>query len=156
GPNAIAFSPSSPAEVREGSNLTVNCIADCLPPCSYSWTWKNENISSTALLALENIKKKQTGVYTCYATNTFTSLSDHKTFELTVLDDPERMSALNAGAISGIVIAVVLALAIPTVWILYKRIKRQQDIGEENIDNRTQKSEVEKSEIDNPAFTQPD
>ncbi|XP_041373926.1 uncharacterized protein LOC121386938 [Gigantopelta aegis] len=49
-------------------------------------------------------------------------------------DDPERMSALSAGAISGIVIAVVLALAIPTVWILYKRKikKKAKDVLNES------------------------
>ncbi|XP_041373348.1 uncharacterized protein LOC121386497 [Gigantopelta aegis] len=51
-----------------------------------------------------------------------------------VPDEPERMSALSAGAISGIVIAVVLALAIPTVWILYKRkIKKKA----ENVQNES-------------------
>ncbi|XP_041373042.1 carcinoembryonic antigen-related cell adhesion molecule 20-like [Gigantopelta aegis] len=71
------------------------------------------------------------GEYTCTATNTFTSQFDNETFELTVLD-PERMSStLSAGAISGIVIAVLLALAIPTVWIVYsRRLKKKAVDGQ--------------------------
>ncbi|XP_041373620.1 uncharacterized protein LOC121386694 [Gigantopelta aegis] len=48
--------------------------------------------------------------------------------------DPERMSALSAGSISGIVIAVVLALAIPTVWVLYNRQikKKAEDVQNES------------------------
>ncbi|XP_041373750.1 uncharacterized protein LOC121386800 [Gigantopelta aegis] len=52
-----------------------------------------------------------------------------------VPDEPERMSALSAGAISGIVIAVVLALAIPTVWTLYKRKIKKKAEDEQNEPN---------------------
>ncbi|XP_041373944.1 uncharacterized protein LOC121386954 [Gigantopelta aegis] len=54
--------------------------------------------------------------------------------QLNIQNYPERMSALSAGAISGIVIAVVLALAIPTVWILYKREikKKAEDVQNES------------------------
>ncbi|XP_041372462.1 carcinoembryonic antigen-related cell adhesion molecule 1-like [Gigantopelta aegis] len=244
GPNNVTFNPLPPTDVKEGGSVKVNCIADCVPPCFYSWTWGKEIIRSTSLLALENIKQDKAGAYTCTATNTFLFQSDYKTFELTVLAvgtativctggaylgqnttivckitntivgeirflrpnsgtqqeviacnrgntgclvqggmtgysyvidsssqttltiqsfnpstdegewicrdgpssigeatcnmnlfyDPERMSALSAGAISGIVIAVVLALAIPTVWILYKRKikKKAEDVQNES------------------------
>ncbi|XP_041373514.1 uncharacterized protein LOC121386620 isoform X2 [Gigantopelta aegis] len=156
GPDTITLIPSPPAEMREGSKVIVNCTSDCLPRCSFSWTWGKESISSTSSLILENIGKKQAGAYMCTVTNTISLISRNKTFHLSFPDDPERMSSLSAGAISGIVIAVVLAFAIPTVWILYKRNKRQPDAVEENTDNRTQKSEIERSQIDNPAFTKPE
>ncbi|XP_041373349.1 carcinoembryonic antigen-related cell adhesion molecule 6-like [Gigantopelta aegis] len=136
GPDNITFNPSPPAEVRERSNVTINCTADCVPPCSYFWTWAKENISSTSLLAMENIGKKQAGEYMCTVTNTITLISRNKAFRLSVLRNPERMSALSSGAITGIVIGVVLAIAIPTVWILYKRIiqKKAKDVQNESND----------------------
>ncbi|XP_041373884.1 uncharacterized protein LOC121386909 [Gigantopelta aegis] len=51
-------------------------------------------------------------------------------------DVPESMSALSAGAISGIVIAVLLAVAIPTVWIVYKRKIKKKAEDVQNEDNK--------------------
>ncbi|XP_041373026.1 hemicentin-2-like isoform X2 [Gigantopelta aegis] len=88
GPGNITFNPSPPAKVIEGANVTVNCTADCVPPCSYSWTLENKPVGSTSLLALKNIGKKEAGVYMCTATNTFTLKSVIKTFKLTVVEEP--------------------------------------------------------------------
>ncbi|XP_041373028.1 uncharacterized protein LOC121386250 isoform X4 [Gigantopelta aegis] len=88
GPGNITFNPSPPAKVIEGANVTVNCTADCVPPCSYSWTLENKPVGSTSLLALKNIGKKEAGVYMCTANNTFTLKSVIKTFKLTVVEEP--------------------------------------------------------------------
>ncbi|XP_041373857.1 uncharacterized protein LOC121386892 [Gigantopelta aegis] len=86
GPDNITFNPSPPAKVEDGGNVTVNCTADCVPPCSYSWTLENKPVGSASLLALKNIGKKEAGVYMCTATNTFTLKSVIKTFKLAVVE----------------------------------------------------------------------
>ncbi|XP_041372865.1 uncharacterized protein LOC121386131 [Gigantopelta aegis] len=76
----------------------------------------------------------------CTATNSLMvnrgvpAVISSNTIQLNIQYAPERMSALSAGAISGTVIAVVLALAIPTVWILYKRKikKKAEDVQNES------------------------
>ncbi|XP_041373280.1 uncharacterized protein LOC121386447 [Gigantopelta aegis] len=138
GPSNVTFIPPTPS-VKEGEDLTVNCSADCHPPCSFSWTQGNNTVSSDSLLTLRHISMNQSGrVYTCTVNNTAIPKSTSKDFALVVdkpptQHGPERMSALSAGAISGIVIAVVLALAIPTVWILYKRNIKKKPEDMQNI-----------------------
>ncbi|XP_041372964.1 carcinoembryonic antigen-related cell adhesion molecule 6-like [Gigantopelta aegis] len=131
-PGSINF--NSTASVEEGHDLTVDCTASCNPPCDYSWTLGDNQITTSPLLNVTDISRNQDGnVYNCTATNIVLLTSINKHFTLTVTY-PERMSALSAGAISGIVIAVVLALAIPTVWILYARKikKRAEDVQNES------------------------
>ncbi|XP_041379031.1 carcinoembryonic antigen-related cell adhesion molecule 1-like [Gigantopelta aegis] len=85
GPDSITFSPPSPGPVAEGESLTVMCAASCNPPCSYSWTLRNQPISSTSQLTLASINRSQTeSVYTCNATNSFLSKSETEQFTLTV------------------------------------------------------------------------
>ncbi|XP_041373948.1 pregnancy-specific beta-1-glycoprotein 11-like [Gigantopelta aegis] len=121
GPVAGSINFNSTATIPEGDDLTVDCAVDCNPPCDYAWTLGDNQITTSPLLNLTDISRNQDGnVYNCTVTNSAISKSTHKKFTLKV-SYPERMSALSAGVISGIVIAVVLALAIPTVWILYKR-----------------------------------
>ncbi|XP_041373299.1 uncharacterized protein LOC121386464 [Gigantopelta aegis] len=62
--------------------------------------------------------------------------------------ESERMSGLGTGAISGIVIAVVLAVAIPTGWIVYKRKKHAK--GEDGQNAQTSQN---KNEFDKPGFS---
>ncbi|XP_041378930.1 carcinoembryonic antigen-related cell adhesion molecule 5-like [Gigantopelta aegis] len=92
GPDSITFSPTSPGPVAEGESLTVLCAASCNPPCSYSWTLRNQPISPTSLLKLTNINRSQTGnVYTCTVTNSFLSTFKTKQFTLTVNYGPDSV-----------------------------------------------------------------
>ncbi|XP_041378744.1 carcinoembryonic antigen-related cell adhesion molecule 8-like [Gigantopelta aegis] len=85
GPDSVTISPPSPGSVPEGGSLTVTCAASCNPPCSYSWTPRNQQISPTSQLKLININRSQTGnVYTCTATNSAIPKSESKDFKLTV------------------------------------------------------------------------
>ena len=85
GPDSVTLSPPSPGPVTEGQSLTVTCVAGCTPTCDFSWTLRDQQISSTSQLTLTNIKRSQTGsVYTCTATNTVTHTSKTKEFTLTV------------------------------------------------------------------------
>ncbi|XP_041379190.1 nephrin-like [Gigantopelta aegis] len=58
GPDSVTVSPPSPGSAAEGDSLIVMCAtAGCKPPCSYSWTLKNQQISSTSQLKLTNINR---------------------------------------------------------------------------------------------------
>ncbi|XP_041372945.1 uncharacterized protein LOC121386185 [Gigantopelta aegis] len=154
GPHNVAFEHISPEYVTEGDGLTVNCTAKCNPsPCSFSWTVRNDTVSSGALLSLTDISSTQNGnVYTCTVNNTATPNSTTIKFTLIVKDRTERMSALSAGALSGIVIAVVLALAVPTVWILCNRKMKKKVEDEQNVLN-THVTKEEQNEANNPALS---
>ena len=85
GPDTVTLSPPSPGPVTEGHSLTVTCAADCNPSCDFSWTLRDQQISSTSELALTNINRSQTGnVYKCTATHTVTHKSKTKQFTLAV------------------------------------------------------------------------
>ena len=85
GPDSVTLSPPSPGPVTEGQSLTVTCAAGCTPSCDFSWTLRDQQISSTSELTLTNINRSQTGnVYTCTATHTVTHTSKTKQFTLAV------------------------------------------------------------------------
>ncbi|XP_041372860.1 carcinoembryonic antigen-related cell adhesion molecule 20-like [Gigantopelta aegis] len=135
GQDASSIKFGSSISVDEGNNLTVDGTAYCNPPCDYSWTLGDNQITTRPLLNLTDISRNQDGnVYNCTVTNSAIPKSISEQFILTVHYDPDRMSALSAGAISGIAIAVVLAVAIPTVRILYKRKikKKAEDVQNES------------------------
>ncbi|XP_041372978.1 uncharacterized protein LOC121386214 isoform X2 [Gigantopelta aegis] len=83
GPSSVTFSPRSPTTVGKGESLTVTCIADCTPSCSFSWTRQNQNLSSSSKLELTNISKSHEGVYSCTVRNT--SSSDVKSSNFTLI-----------------------------------------------------------------------
>ncbi|XP_041373657.1 uncharacterized protein LOC121386728 [Gigantopelta aegis] len=93
GPKNVVISPPPPGSVAEGDSLTAMCAAtDCKPPCSYSWTQGNQQISATSRLTLKNINRSQTGnVYTCTATNSVLPTSKSKQFTLTVYYGPDSV-----------------------------------------------------------------
>ncbi|XP_041375053.1 carcinoembryonic antigen-related cell adhesion molecule 20-like [Gigantopelta aegis] len=132
-PGSIKF--NSTIFVEEGHDMTVDCTADCNPPCDYVWALGDNHITTSPLLNLTDLSRNQDGnVYNCTVTNSAVARSISKNYTLEISYDPERMSALSAGVIAGILIAVALALAIPTAWILYKRkIKRKaEDVQNES------------------------
>ncbi|XP_041378983.1 hemicentin-1-like [Gigantopelta aegis] len=95
GPDSVTFSPPSPGDVTEGEDLTVNCSADCNPPCGYSWTLGTQQLSSSSLLTLTNINRTQAGVYMCTASNTFIPKSKSKHFNLTVYYPPREAPVIS-------------------------------------------------------------
>ncbi|XP_041370993.1 carcinoembryonic antigen-related cell adhesion molecule 5-like, partial [Gigantopelta aegis] len=101
GPDSVRFISQPPDNIREGRSLTVKCAADCNPPCHYSWTLNNEQISSGSVLNLTDINRTQAGVYNCTVTNSFIPQSKSKQFTLRVYYPPSE-----APVISGTVFPV--------------------------------------------------
>ena len=62
--------PPSPVSVDGAHHVTVICLADCNPPCSYSWKMGRRLVSRNSFLRLRNVKSSQNGkVYVCTATD---------------------------------------------------------------------------------------
>ncbi|KAL3860926.1 hypothetical protein ACJMK2_007021, partial [Sinanodonta woodiana] len=67
---SVSVSPSQTFERVENSSLSVNCSADCYPFCQYRWTGPgNYSYGNTGVLSIPQIKRDQTGVFTCTAMN---------------------------------------------------------------------------------------
>lgn len=67
---SITFDPnrlSHPAQ--ENSTLTVICVADCKPACTYKWLRGANEVSTAAALSLPGVQRDQAGIYTCVADN---------------------------------------------------------------------------------------
>ncbi|KAK6174048.1 hypothetical protein SNE40_017394 [Patella caerulea] len=102
GPENIRFTPSSIA-VIENESRTVNCSADCNPPCTISWYNGGDSSgtiisSSNGLLQLNNIQRQDTA-YTCQAEYTIlTTTPLTKTLQITVYYGPENIRFTPTGS----------------------------------------------------------
>ena len=47
----------------------IQCIADCIPVCTMTWSGPNLPSDTTSVLNLQNINRNQTGNYQCTASN---------------------------------------------------------------------------------------
>ncbi|XP_041372864.1 uncharacterized protein LOC121386130 [Gigantopelta aegis] len=125
-----------PPSIEAGVSTELQCKTNpTYPVAIIAWTLNNKTISTginsstvtvpgSGVTTTSNLTRSYTTEedgqeLMCSATNGEATVGS-SALKLSITDDPERISALSAGAISGIVIAIVLALAIPTAWILYK------------------------------------
>ncbi|XP_041373630.1 pregnancy-specific beta-1-glycoprotein 8-like [Gigantopelta aegis] len=135
GPDPSSITFSSTINANGGRYLAVDCAVDCNPPCDYAWTLGDNKITTSPLLTLRAINWDLDGnVYTCTVTNSAIPESISKDFTLRLYSRPELMHSLSTSAILGIVICVTLALAIPSVWITYKRkIQKKENEDRQKI-----------------------
>ncbi|XP_036599274.1 carcinoembryonic antigen-related cell adhesion molecule 20-like [Trichosurus vulpecula] len=96
-------------KIKLGSTLTLLCRADSQPAAQYHWSVNSTSpLEQTgSLLTLEAVTWDYEGTYTCLAWNNLTQLSRSATVAIRVVD-----SSLSAGAIAGIVIGVLAAVAL--------------------------------------------
>ncbi|KAL3860882.1 hypothetical protein ACJMK2_006978 [Sinanodonta woodiana] len=67
---STTLTPNQTLESVEYSPLSVSCSADCYPFCHYRWTGPgNYSYGNTGVLFIPQIKRDQTGVFTCTAIN---------------------------------------------------------------------------------------
>ena len=83
GPRAMTLSPNATTyTLNSGATLgSINCSADCNPPCTFAWTKGGNTISNTQTLIHTIRDKSDAGTYTCKATR---RLSFSETRNITV------------------------------------------------------------------------
>ncbi|XP_041372972.1 Down syndrome cell adhesion molecule-like protein 1 isoform X2 [Gigantopelta aegis] len=107
GPDSVTFSPPTPGLVIEGESLNITCLAECHPPCSYSWAPGSPHFTSRPVLTLSNINMSQTGsTYTCTAKNIGSDTSRSNTFLLIVHSTPGIPSNISTRSISPTAVSV--------------------------------------------------
>ncbi|XP_041373383.1 carcinoembryonic antigen-related cell adhesion molecule 5-like isoform X1 [Gigantopelta aegis] len=92
GPDSVPFSLSSPHHIKEGNDLTVSCATSCSPSCNYAWTMGRQQKATSSALTIPNISRDQAGTYTCTITNTGTSTTKNKQFQLNVDYGPDSVT----------------------------------------------------------------
>lgn len=63
--------------IEEHGHLdTIHCSSDCVPACTYWWSTEDDRIASlNELLTLSNVRRDESGTYTCHAANEDMSVS---------------------------------------------------------------------------------
>lgn len=71
GPASVSLSPPDTTyTVTEGNDIpAISCMADCKPPCVYTWSGLKVPAGTDNVLKLQNIHKNQKGVFNCAASN---------------------------------------------------------------------------------------
>ncbi|XP_022613154.1 carcinoembryonic antigen-related cell adhesion molecule 2-like [Seriola dumerili] len=122
GPEQVMVRGEGAIEVNE--HVTLTCSAMSIPPANFSWKF-NGTVTSvkTAQYTIVKAIYKNTGTYMCEAHNAVTGKTTTHTFNLSVKEEGALDEGLSDGAIAGIVIAVLIALAAAIGLIIYCRQK---------------------------------
>ncbi|XP_068098330.1 carcinoembryonic antigen-related cell adhesion molecule 5-like [Hyperolius riggenbachi] len=97
----VAYGPENvtitgPSQVTAGSNISLTCISDSVPPPSYTWRFNGKILthSPNHTLHIENVSVINEGNYTCEATNSVTKHSDASSIYVTVKESGPRVTSL--------------------------------------------------------------
>ncbi|XP_077061632.1 cell adhesion molecule CEACAM5-like [Siphateles boraxobius] len=108
GPEVVSI--VGPEVVDLGVRVSLSCSANSEPSASFSWTFNGTNTSvTTDTFTIEETDLTHSGDYECTASNNVTKRSDARRHALLVKDG--RGGGLTTGAIVGIVIGVLVAVA---------------------------------------------
>ncbi|KAK6291204.1 hypothetical protein J4Q44_G00383930 [Coregonus suidteri] len=109
GPDGMEI--KGPTEIEVGQKVTLTCSADSIPTASYTWMHNGTKIPGHSL---ELIKGKSeyfdSGDYTCTATNDVTVNNTYVVHKLSVKAEGSLSQGLSAGAITRIVIAILVVV----------------------------------------------
>lgn len=122
GPEYVEVSGKGAVEVTDAVKLT--CSAPSIPPANFSWKFNNtETKIKTAVYDIASAVYKDSGTYTCTASNSITGETRTASIQLSVKEEGALDEGLSDGAIAGIVIGVLVALAAAIGLIFYCRQK---------------------------------
>ncbi|XP_028255011.1 carcinoembryonic antigen-related cell adhesion molecule 2 isoform X2 [Parambassis ranga] len=127
----VNYGPEQPTiegnnKVEEKDLVTLTCKAASIPPPTFTWKF-NDTLTDTTTheYTISNAEYKDTGLYTCEAHNAVTGMTSSNSHLLTVKAEGEldELSGLSEGAIAGIVVGVIAALAVAIGLFFYCRQK---------------------------------
>ncbi|XP_039978084.1 carcinoembryonic antigen-related cell adhesion molecule 20-like [Xiphias gladius] len=122
GPEPAMVTGEKAVEVNDP--VTLTCSALSIPPARFTWKFNgSETMVKTAEYTLKAAIYKNTGAYTCVASNAVTGKTTMYTHNLSVKEEGTLDEHLSNGAIAGIVIAVLIALGAAIALIIYCRQK---------------------------------
>ncbi|XP_068426958.1 carcinoembryonic antigen-related cell adhesion molecule 20, partial [Clinocottus analis] len=120
GPEPAMVTGEKAVEVND--KVELDCFAASVPPASYTWRFNGTMTDvKTAKYLIEMARYKNTGTYTCEASNAVTGKNSSYTHTLSVKEEGALDEGLSDGAIAGIVIAVLVALGAAIALIVYCR-----------------------------------
>uniref|UniRef100_UPI003AAAD9F5 cell adhesion molecule CEACAM20-like isoform X3 n=1 Tax=Centroberyx gerrardi TaxID=166262 RepID=UPI003AAAD9F5 len=124
GPEPVMLTGEDEVEVKDP--VSIKCSAVSLPPANYTWKFNGTMTAvTTPEYAIPNAVYKNTGTYTCVAHNAVTGLTAMKSHNLAVREEGALdEEGLSDGAIAGIIIGVLIALAAAIGTVMYCRRKQ--------------------------------
>ncbi|XP_038157035.1 carcinoembryonic antigen-related cell adhesion molecule 5 [Cyprinodon tularosa] len=117
------FEVTGKKEVELGDDLDLRCSVQSVPPAKIIWKINGTVIPNETkeVLSLKDAKYKDSGIYTCEASNAVTGKNATSSSTLSVKEEIEE--GLSDGAIAGIVIACLVAVGAAIGLFFYCRQK---------------------------------
>ncbi|XP_063041538.1 carcinoembryonic antigen-related cell adhesion molecule 5 [Engraulis encrasicolus] len=124
GPEVTAVEGPDAVEIHD--KVEIKCLVNSHPAPTYQWKLNDTVLSTTsATVVIENPRYKDSGIYTCIATNAVTNATSTSTHRLDVKEEGALdEEGLSGGAIAGIIIGVLIALGIVIGVIMHMRKKK--------------------------------
>ncbi|XP_062302222.1 carcinoembryonic antigen-related cell adhesion molecule 1 [Osmerus eperlanus] len=123
GPEEVKVTGEDAVEITEPVRL--NCVANSLPAATFVWRFNGTLTQVTSPdYVMEGAVYKNTGIYTCVATNAITGLTRSAAHLLSVKEEGALDKDLSDGAIAGIIIAVLVLVAAVIAGVVYMRRKQ--------------------------------